>query len=270
MTIQDDSAGVSSAPAGAAERLAAYQPIRPPKSLAHEVVERIRAEIAGGKLPPGARLPTEQTMIAAFGVSRTVVREAVAALRAEGLVSTRQGVGAFVADQRARQPFRLAPGGLPSIEEVLQVMELRTGVETEAAGLAAARATKAQVHAVRAALQALDAAIAAGGLATEEDFAFHRSIAAATGNPHFPRFLEFLGHYIIPRLSVRVAAPRPRLYLDRIQAEHRDILAAIEARDPGEAQTAMRRHLARSRDRYSRLAGAAGAEKPTTTPAANA
>jgi DNA-binding FadR family transcriptional regulator len=193
-------------------------------------------------------------MIAAFGVSRTVVREAVAALRAEGLVSTRQGVGAFVAEQSARQPFRLAPGGLPSIADVLQVMELRTGVETEAAGLAAERATKAQLAAIGAALKALDRAIDAGELATEEDFGFHRAIAEATGNPHFPRFIEFLGHFIIPRLSVRVAAPRPRDYLRLIQVEHREILAQLRAHDVRQARAAMRRHLTRSRERYARLA----------------
>src|SRR5712672_943199 len=86
-------------------RLAALRPLTAPRRLTHELVERLTAEIVSGKLPPGARLPTEQEMIAATGVSRTVVREAVAALRAEGLVVTRQGAGAFVAEG-VRRPFR--------------------------------------------------------------------------------------------------------------------------------------------------------------------
>ena len=81
------------------------------------------------------------SMVAAMGVSRTTVREAVAALRADGLVVTRQGAGAFVAPDAPRRPFRLAVDGLPSVAEVIDVMELRARVEVEAAGLAAARAT---------------------------------------------------------------------------------------------------------------------------------
>ena len=116
-----------------------------PRSLAHELVARLTADITAGKLPPGARLPTEQAMISAAGVSRTVVREAVAALRAEGLVVTRQGVGAFVASN-ARRPFRIDVDGLHTLREVLNVMELRTGIEVEAASLAAERGTPAQLR----------------------------------------------------------------------------------------------------------------------------
>src|SRR5262245_8263332 len=80
--------------------LARLGPRPAPRSLTHALIERLTSEITSGKLPTGARLPTEQELIAATGVSRTVVREAVAALRAEGLVTTRQGVGAFVTDSR--------------------------------------------------------------------------------------------------------------------------------------------------------------------------
>ena len=208
MTIQAHGAAVSSA--GEAEAPARpYERVRPARSLTHQIVERIRADIGGGALAPGARLPTEQEMIAAFGVSRTVVREAVAALRAEGLVATRQGVGAFVADDAQSRPFRIEPGGLGSIEEVLALIELRIAVEVEAAGLAAERATRADIQAIGAALKAIDAAIADGQLAVTEDIAFHHRIAAATGNSHFVRFMEFLGRFMIPRQSVRMATPDP-------------------------------------------------------------
>src|SRR6267142_2018888 len=100
---------------------AAFRPLQAPRGLTHELVERLTADIIGGKLAPGSRLPTEQEMIATTGVSRTVVREAVAALRAEGLVMTRQGVGAFVA-QSARRPFRISGGELRSLRDVIEVM----------------------------------------------------------------------------------------------------------------------------------------------------
>src|SRR5215213_2345818 len=117
-------------------RLGALGPLPAPRSLTHALIERLTFEIVSGKLPAGARLPTELQLIAATGVSRTVVREAVAALRAEGLVVTRQGVGAFVAAS-PRRPFRIHAGELRSLREVIEVMELRTGIEIEAAGLAA-------------------------------------------------------------------------------------------------------------------------------------
>src|SRR5215813_12300794 len=122
-----------------ADKPAALRPLAPARKLFHEIAERIASEIISAKLPPGARLPTEQQMAAAMGVSRTVVREAVAALRAEGVVMTRQGAGAFVASEIGRRPFRLAVEGLPSLRDVIDVMELRQAVEIEAAALAAAR-----------------------------------------------------------------------------------------------------------------------------------
>jgi GntR family transcriptional regulator, transcriptional repressor for pyruvate dehydrogenase complex len=232
-------------------------PVVPARKLTHEIAERIAAEIIAAKLPPGTRLPTEQEMVTAMGVSRTVVREAVAALRAEGLVRTRQGAGAFVAEDAGRRPFRLALGGLPSVAEALDIMELRQSVEVEAAGLAAARAIEAARREIALALAAIDHAIGRGENAVDEDFSFHRAIAAATGNPQFAHFLEYLGHYIIPRQSIRVALHRAegqRVYLEMIQGEHRAIFAAIEASEAAAARRAMRRHLSNSQVRYRRLA----------------
>jgi GntR family transcriptional regulator, transcriptional repressor for pyruvate dehydrogenase complex len=220
-------------------------------------VARLTAEIDSGRLAPGARLPTEQELTAALGVSRTVVREAVAALRAEGLVETRQGVGAFVVRDIQRRPFRIDPDGLRSIGEVLHVMELRTGVEVEAAGIAAERVNAASRSRIYTALKDIDAALARGNAAIDEDFAFHQAIAAATSNPHFTRFLEFLGRFLIPRQSIRVGlrtGQDQRSYLERIQAEHRAIADAINGGNVSAARRTMRRHLLGSRQRYQRLA----------------
>ena len=119
--------------------LSMIRPLPAPRSLTGELVARLTEDITSGKIVPGSQLPTEQELIAATGVSRTVVREAVAALRAEGLVITRQGVGAFV-PENARRPLRIDFDRLSPLRAVLDVMELRTGIEIEAAGLAAARA----------------------------------------------------------------------------------------------------------------------------------
>jgi GntR family transcriptional repressor for pyruvate dehydrogenase complex len=234
--------------------LSSLTPIGPSRSLVMEIGQRIAADIAAGRLGPGARLPTEQEMMAAMGVSRTVIREAVATLRAEGLVATRQGIGSFVAEQPVQALFRIEPGQAASLADALHIMELRTAVETEAAGLAAERATKAQCRAIHKALAAIDVAIERGEAAVSEDFAFHAVITDATGNPQFRRFLDFLGRFIIPRSMVRIRALNLRTYLMIFQEEHRAIVTAIDSGSVGEAQSAMRAHLMKSRERYRLLA----------------
>lgn len=235
--------------------LALLRPLDAPRRLTAELVARLTADITSGKLPPGSQLPTEQEMIAATGVSRTVIREAVAALRADRLVVTRQGVGAFVAEQ-VRRPFRVDFDEHSSLREVLNVMELRTGAETEAAGLAAERATPAQLKKIADKCEAIQAAIDRNENAVEQDFAFHCAIADATGNPRFREFLEYLGRVIIPRRTMwRGKAPAAkRAQLNLFQKEHEEILRAIKARAVPQARAAMQRHLVNSRKRYERLA----------------
>lgn len=226
---------------------------RSSSNLAERIMARLGADIRGGRLAPGDRLPTEQELTTSMGVSRTVVREAVAALRADGLVVTRRGSGAYVAPNPTASPFRIPARREPTLGEVVEIMELRLAVEVEAAGFAAERASRRQVGEIRSALRAIDRALRAGDGAVAEDSALHRAIALATGNGQFPRFLEFLGSYVIPRQSVRLSIDTPaerRLYLARLQQEHGRIVAGIAAGDPAEARRAMREHLTRSLERY--------------------
>jgi DNA-binding FadR family transcriptional regulator len=146
-----------------------------------------------------------------------------------------------------------------SLDDILNVMELRLGVEIESAGLAAERATRAQLRAIGAALEAIDHAAEGGKSAVDEDLALHRAIAEATGNPEFSRFLQFIGRHLIPR---RIVSGLPesmggtRAYLQLLQEEHRKIHDAIRERDPKAAleralspprRAAPRRCLARIR-----------------------
>lgn len=232
-------------------------PLSPPSNLTAELVRRLAAEIRAGRLSPGDRLPTEQALMRQAGVSRTVVREAVSALRAEGLVTTRQGVGAFVADPAARGQVRIDPGEMRSVADVVQVIELRIAIESEAAGLAAERRDPSGMAAIQAAAQAFALAVESGDGAVLQDLAFHRAIFAATGNDFFPRFLEFLGPLLIPRQTIgqHLEEGAARLaYLRRVQDEHARITAAITAGHAAAARLTMRRHLAASRDRYAKLA----------------
>lgn len=241
------------------EGLSLFKPLVAPRGLTAELVARLTADITSGKLAPGSRLPTEQEMIAATGVSRTVVREAVAALRADRLVVTRQGVGAFVAEN-VRRPFRIDLDQLSSLGELLDVMELRTALEIEAAGLAADRASPDDLKAITSSFEAIDEAIKRGDPAVDQDFAFHCAIADATGNPQFKRFLEYLGRFVIPRQTVwgKTAPVLSRTHLNVFQKEHRDILQAIRAGAALKARAAMRRHLVNSRKRHEKLARLVG------------
>lgn len=238
-------------------------PVRAQRNLTEEVVARLAGEISSGRIAAGQQLPTEQEMVASLGVSRTVVREAVAALKARGLVVTRQGSGAFVADEALRRSFMLDPETLRSLDAVLDVLELRLAVETEAAGLACKRANVSAIKAIRAAHAAFESAIGRGDSAADEDFAFHLAIATATGNAQFPEFLRFLGTFVIPRQSVRIwgttFVPKDA-FLSRIVAEHRRILDAVEARDADAARSAMREHLTRAAERYRKIASGSGGD----------
>jgi len=233
------------------------RPLAAAHKLSRGLFEQLAEQIKSGRLAPGSRLPTEEALTRAARVSRTVVREAVAALRAEGLVITRQGVGAFVSAEPQRAPFRIEPERLQSLADILNVMELRLGVEIESAGIAAERATRPQAKAIGAAFEAIERAARAGRSAVDEDLAFHRAIAEATGNPEFPRFLQFIGRHLIPRRTVSGLPERMggrEAYLALIQEEHRRIYEAIRDGQPGAAREAMRRHLTRSLERYRKLA----------------
>lgn len=237
------------------KNLSSLRPVEAPRGLSAEIVSRLTADIMSGKLLPGSRLPTEQEMITATGVSRTVIREAVAALRADKLVVSRQGIGTFVAEH-VRRPFRVDFDESSSLRDVLNVMELRTGVEVEAAGLAAERATPAQIKKITERFAAIQAAIDRGEIAVEQDFAFHCEIAEATNNPQFKGFLEYLGSFVIPRQTVwgRSAPLLSRTNLTTFQREHEQILEAIRSGSVPKARAAMRSHLGNSRLRHNKLA----------------
>ena len=232
-------------------------PLAPAPNLTSGLVERLTFEIESGKLAPGSRLPTEQALINATGVSRTVVREAISALRANGLVITRQGVGAFVSPDAQNRPFRIHADELRSINEVLKVFELRISIETEAAGFAAERRTKRHLGDMKRCLRLIDRQIELGQSAADADYIFHKAIFAAANNSYFVQFLEFLGRFIIPRQRIQRGLEDPDqrgIYLKRIQKEHFAIFDAIKAADPEAARKAARAHLINAQERYRQLA----------------
>ena len=245
---------------------------RRPRTLALGLVDSLGERIRDGRLPAGAKLPTEAAIMAEFGVSRTVVREAISKLQAAGLVDTRHGVGSFVqalvAPGAEGQAFRIAPAQHATLRDVVAVLELRIGIETEAACLAAQRRSSADLAAMRSALDAMAQAVEAGGSAVAADFQFHLAVTQATQNHHFAQLMAALGESVIPRARLDGAAavaglaadqPQPldaqrQTYLRRVQVEHESIFDAIAAQDADAARAAMRTHLANSRERRRRAA----------------
>jgi GntR family transcriptional regulator, transcriptional repressor for pyruvate dehydrogenase complex len=231
---------------------------RPRQSLTSQIVESMTDRIQSGRYKRGDQLPTEKELIEEFGVSRTVVREAFANMKASGLVATRQGKGAFVLDEGVRA-FRISEENLSVVEEVLEALELRIAIESEAAALAARRRTPEELRRIVEACEAMDRAIAAGESTVELDIAFHRAIAQATGNRHFLGLFNYLGEVLVPRARVpthQFDATTLQDYLRKISAEHHQIVAAIAAGDSDAARAALRMHLGGSRDRLAQGARA--------------
>lgn len=227
------------------------------RSLALVVVEALGDRIRTGHHPSGERLPTESALVAEFGVSRTVVREALSKLQAAGLVETRHGVGTFVTGLGDASVFQVRADQLGTLQDVIAVLELRIAVETEAAALAATRRTSDHLQRMRDAVQAFESAIDAGRDAVGPDLAFHQEIARATRNPRFEDLFAALGAGAIPRARLAAdpaAEQAQRAYLRRVNLEHTSILEAIASGDAEAARAAMRTHLANSRERRRRAA----------------
>jgi len=234
-------------------------PAPPPRLVAERLSDRLAAwlaqQVQTGALQPGDRLPTERQIGLAHGVSRTVVREAVHQLKSRGLLRSRQGSGVFVAAAPLAHALSFDASVPGSIEAIVQVREVRRALEGETAALAAARASPAQVVALRRALRAIDRSTARGGDGVEEDLAFHRALTDAAGNPHFGRLLEFLEQYLTEAMRVTRGNEARRLdFMEQVRAEHRAIVEAIAARQPSLARRRAVLHMQRG-DRRLRLAG---------------
>ncbi len=225
-------------------------------SLADDLFRKLHAQIRSGAIGPGDRFPTQREIAEQEQVSRTVVREAVARLTAQGLTISRQGSGVYVAPDARYEAFQVTRDDLSELTEVVKLLEMRLAIETEMASLAAQRRSAEDIDAMRASLAAIGAAGDDLAAAAEADAAFHLAIARATGNNYYERLIEFLGVRLVPprTLALRDQSDSAlRAYSQTIQREHDAILSAIELRDGDGARFAARRHIASSIDRHSRL-----------------
>ncbi|WP_344597336.1 FadR/GntR family transcriptional regulator [Actinomadura vinacea] len=209
-----------------------------------ELVDTLTARIREGVIRPGERLPTETSLIEAHGVSRTVVREALSRLKAAGLIETRHGRGSYVLAMPSTTGFDPAARDL---RDVLDLLDLRMGIEAEAAALAADRRTGAALSSLGEALEEFAAAAGHPSTAVNADFRFHLRIALATGNRYYGDLLASFGPSMIIMPRDRLSPARPDFAT--IVAEHANIHAAIARQDREAARAAVRVHLSNSRAR---------------------
>ncbi len=219
--------------------------------LADQLYGQLLEKIVAGEINEGDKLPSENEISRAFSVSRPVIREALLRLQADGLVYSRQGVGSFV---KARPPQGLIQFAEPSdVAGLLRCFEARLPLEGAAASLAAKRATKDDVKAIKAGLDALEAALTGDGLADKSDFDFHMAVARATGNEFYVSILESLNLAIISGMQValQISKTGSAERIRRIMDEHTAIYAAIATGDADAADLAMRYHIHCARTRVT-------------------
>lgn len=212
--------------------------------LPERVAAVIARQIAEGRYRPGAKLPPESRLGEAFGVSRSVVREAISRLKTEGLLDSRQGKGVMVLAPAARTAFRMEAVDRLSQPELAQFYEMRAVVESETAALAARRRNAADLKRLRGCLARMARAVEEGTDGTGPDVEFHRNVAEASGNRYLKELMEFLnaraGQVI---RTARDHSSRSAQLPPRVQREHEAIFDAISAGDAAAARRISRRHL---------------------------
>ncbi|WP_250466855.1 MULTISPECIES: FadR/GntR family transcriptional regulator [unclassified Caballeronia] len=212
--------------------------------LADRIYSDILNSIMEGEFKEGDRLLTEHALAERFATSRPTVREALARLRADGIIVTRRGSGTTVGRRPDPDVRRFAP--LETLSDIRRCYEFRVVTEAGAAELAALKADDDDIRAIEAAWEQLERVVEAQeGIGAKDDFAFHLAVAKASKNQFFITVLSFIEEQIVfsmnlsRNLSLVKTVERQRL----VQREHRDVLDAIRARDSSRAGEAMKSHL---------------------------
>jgi GntR family transcriptional repressor for pyruvate dehydrogenase complex len=212
--------------------------------LPEQIAAVIGRQIKDGLYLPGTKLPPESRLSQTFGVSRSVVREAMSRLKTEGLVDSRQGKGVMVLDPAARTSFRMEAIDRLSQPNLAQFYEMRAVIESETASLAARRRRPKDLNRLRDCLARMARSVEERTDGTQPDVEFHQLIAAASAN----RYLQDLMEYLNSKVGTVIRAARehssrssnlPR----QVQKEHESIFAAISAGDAGQARASSRQHL---------------------------
>jgi GntR family transcriptional repressor for pyruvate dehydrogenase complex len=237
----------------------ALYPIKP-RRISDQVFEQLREHIARGRIKPGERLMPERELATSLRVSRTTVREALNKMVVMGILEQKQGQGTFVRamDRSAPDSFM---GVLGSEEATLiDLLDVRLGLESNAAHFAALRATTADLNNLERRLAEMSAAVTDGLSGAEADVAFHMAIAEASHNPlqvHLMRqFYDFMSLGIERNLALLFEGQNLSLEDEdpagTVASQHERILTAIRRRDPEAAVASVQAHIEKIRERLER------------------
>jgi GntR family transcriptional regulator, transcriptional repressor for pyruvate dehydrogenase complex len=220
------------------------KPIKP-KRISDQVFEQIRELIYKGEFKPGQQILPERELAVSMAVSRTSVRNAINKLVTMGLLEHRQGQGTFVSSPDSRKGNPLAAAMATEDATLDDLLEVRMGLECNAAMLAALRATESDLLSLERSLEEMEEALeATDKITTEADAAFHMAVAFASKNPvliHLMRnFYDFLFIGIKKNLT--------HMYQDNsalhdVIDHHREVFNSIRDHEPERADIAMRTHI---------------------------
>lgn len=217
------------------------------KRLTDDIIDRLVAMIREGDLRPGDRLPAEPVLMERFGVGRSSLREAIGALSLTGVLSVSPGRGTSVVATSEEFLARPRQWGLSAAWQgkIHEIIEARSSLEQSIAGLAAERATEADITAIRAQHEQLRKDKVSGKKIISADFGFHKALASASHNSILERFFEEL------QLQVRSWMEQKSVVsgaYDHVFDEHAAIVDALERRDPAGARAAVYEHLKHAGD----------------------
>lgn len=218
-------------------RMAPIERVSVAEQVAHNLLDLIRS----GSIKPGQQLPTERDLATMLQVSRPSVREAVRGLQILGVIRTRQGGGLFVTSLTAAEILSPLQMLITLTDENFEALhESRVMVESAMAQLLAARIDDATVTRLARIVQ-IQAGLTDNPVAFRvSDMEFHRTLRAALGNPFLERISEAL--YVLGAEYRKVAWETPGV-LERSIEDHRNVVAALETRDPNRITDAMVRHM---------------------------
>jgi len=212
--------------------------------LSEQVTDFLALEIKNGSLKPGEHLPSEAALAKQFGVSRTVIREAFARLKHDGLIDSKHGIGAIVAERSEQRSFRLDGMEHVNSKEIGHLFELRAILEGNAAALAAEHRSEEDLTRLDRCLKAMARAVNEGSDGTAPDTDFHQIVAEASSNPYLRDFMQFLNGKLRDQIKkARERSSRQPGLPMMVQQEHEAIFKAILKKEPDRARDAALVHI---------------------------
>ena len=208
------------------------------------VFEQLRELIYRGQLKPGEQVMPERELAQAMNVSRTTIRNAINRLVVMGLLEQIQGKGTFVSTPSAMRANPLAQAMEAQEASVEDLLEVRMGLESNAAALAALRASAKDIGYMEESVREMQQEVDSGRYGTEADVSFHMAISYATKNPAQIQVMKNFSDF----LFFAIRESRQQLYeepeqIQKILKQHDLILQAIKSRDAKQAHATMQEHI---------------------------